>query len=179
MTTLPVLLEASLPVLHVLKKTQHCQTGRALLGLPEADLSIPPETLHEEKNHITLDSAQDWVCQRCFSHRIAGQFFSFSFLCKVSGTCVLSNRKWGKQLEGTKTSLDSYILDSLITHPQCNGFQQRFVRLFFQRCAWKEILAEEITSSSHNRMKSKSKGWRTWLWIMKIIFACFTFQLKW
>lgn len=47
MTTLPVLLEASLPVLHVLQKMQHCQTGHALLGLPDADLSIPPKTLHE------------------------------------------------------------------------------------------------------------------------------------
>lgn len=48
MTTPPVL-EASLPVLHVLQKMQHCQAGRAFLGLPEADLSIPPKTLHEGK----------------------------------------------------------------------------------------------------------------------------------
>lgn len=58
MTMLPILLEASLPVLHVLQKTQHCQTGCALLGLPEADLSIPPKTRHERKKHITWGSAQ-------------------------------------------------------------------------------------------------------------------------
>lgn len=125
---------------------------------PWIALSIPPKTLPEGKNCIILDSAQDWVCQRCFSHRIVGQFFSFLLLWEVSGTRVLSNRKPGKQLEGTETCLDSYILDSLIAHPWCNGFKQRFVGLFFQKSAWREIIVEEITSSSPNRMKSKSKG---------------------
>lgn len=154
-TRLPVLLEASLLVLHVLQQTT-VQLDRRCSWIARSRPQHPASNITWSKNCVTLDSAQDWVCQRCFFHRIAGRFFSFLLLCEVSGTCALPKRKPGKQLWGSETCLDSYILDSLTTHPQRNGFKWRCVRLFFQKTAWREIIAKEITHNSPKRMNHPS-----------------------